>query len=460
MRLKIDTASYRDPRGHVYIGDDVVYRSVMPVAVTDVDYVRGTGLIQDLCERNWLLAEQKVPADVIASLAPDASFALQHPKLDVITYPYEWCFRALQDAALQHLAIQLLALEKNVSMLDASAYNIQFQNTDPVFIDHLSFKRYQEGEFWSGIRQFCEQFLYPLLMQAYCGLPFQNLYRGNVFGISADELRAVLPYWRKWCPNVLKEVLLPLLLARAASQTKHLTRTVAYPKQAYERHLLHLKKWIVELRPRFFVNPTWKNYEQCHSYDPHAHDAKQQFVQQFCKLVQPKRLFDLGCNTGEYAEIALHAGARSVIGIERDAAACNLAYQRAKKNQLQFTPLCMDVLNLSPAQGFRLQERRTLLERIAPVDGLLALALVHHLVLHASVQLAQLVPWLVSLAPQGLIEFVHPDDDEAALMLARNPVYQDEYQLANFLKLLQQSAAIVHQYEVPGMKRTVVWYAR
>jgi ribosomal protein L11 methylase PrmA len=460
MNLKIDPASYRDPRGHVMVGDDVVYRSVLPPAVHDVQFVRRTGLIQELSERGWLLAEKEVPVSVIASVEPNARLALQHPKLDVLTYPYEWSFSALKDAALHHLSVQLMALEKNVSLVDASAYNVQFQGTHPIFIDHLAFKAYQSGEFWLGNRQFCEQFLYPLLMQAYCGLPFQPLYRGNVFGISAEELRAVLPGWRKWCPNILKEVVLPLLLARAVSQSKNLARTVAYPKRAYERHLLHLQKWIANLRPQFFANPTWKNYEQCHSYQQQAHDAKQAIVKKFIAQVKPKLLFDLGCNTGEYAEIALHAGAKRVIGIERDAAAVDLAYQRAKMARLNFLPLCMDVLNVSPAQGFRLQERRSLVERLGHVDGLLALALVHHLVLQSSVQMAQLIPWLVSLAPQGLIEFAHPDDDEVALMLARNPIYQQEYQLANFLTLLRDSAAVVQQFDLPAMKRTVVWYVR
>ncbi|MCH8816049.1 MAG: class I SAM-dependent methyltransferase, partial [Chloroflexi bacterium] len=93
----------------------------------------------------------------------------------------------LRRAALHYLDLHLDLLERNFTLSDASAYNIQFRGTRPVFIDVLSIRPYREGEYWTGYRQFCEQFLNPLLLVAVSGIPYQAWFRGNIEGIPVEH---------------------------------------------------------------------------------------------------------------------------------------------------------------------------------------------------------------------------------------------------------------------------------
>ena len=87
---------------------------------------------------------------------------LRHEAVPFISYPYEWTFGTLEDAALLHLDLMLAALPAGLILKDASAYNVQWRGAEPVFIDIPSFETLPDGEPWIGYRQFCELFLYPL----------------------------------------------------------------------------------------------------------------------------------------------------------------------------------------------------------------------------------------------------------------------------------------------------------
>ena len=183
LQDSLDPASFRDPNGRVYIKDGRVFRTVMPCAADDFKYVETTGLIKDL-EREGLIIESKqVDPAILREEVNGACYVIEHPKLPFISYPYEWSFSALKAASLTHLEIQLRALEKKVTLSDASAYNMQFIGPKPIFIDRLSFKRYKEGEFWVGHKQFCEQFLNPLLLRSFFG--------GNSSKVSLNKLEAL-----------------------------------------------------------------------------------------------------------------------------------------------------------------------------------------------------------------------------------------------------------------------------
>ena len=170
-----DAGSYRDPSGRVFVLGDRVLRTVMPRAAADFEFVRSTGVLQSLIAEGSAIAEEQVDPGGLPRGFNDARYVVQHPKLPFISYPYEWCFTALKRAALLHLDIQMRCLEQGVALSDASAYNVQFLGPKPIFIDSLSFRRYREDEFWMGHKQFCEQFLNPLLLRALLGVTAQCL---------------------------------------------------------------------------------------------------------------------------------------------------------------------------------------------------------------------------------------------------------------------------------------------
>jgi hypothetical protein len=211
--------SFRDPAGRVFVRDGAILRAVYPSGAADYEFVRDAGLLQRLAATGQLLPATEVDRARLALAAPEARYVLQHPRLPFISHPYEWSFKALRSAALLQLALQLEALDSGVALSDASAYNFQFRSAEPIFIDHLSFRRYRPGEYWNGYRQFCEQFLNPLLLQALLGLPFQAWYRGSLEGITAGQLAKVLRPRHKLNWRVFLHVVLQAP-AQVAAETK------------------------------------------------------------------------------------------------------------------------------------------------------------------------------------------------------------------------------------------------
>ena len=205
----MESGSFRDPSGQVVVRDGRVFRTVMPRAAEDYEFVRNSGLLEELVAQGLLVSSTEINRDAnVGNWGKGAAYILEHPKLPFISYPYEWSFSALKAACLVHLDIHLRALNYDITLSDASAYNIQFLGSKPIFIDRLSFVRYNPGAFWLGHRQFCEQFLNPLLLRSLIGIPHNSWYRGSQEGIQSEDLVRLLPWKKKFSFNIFKHVIL------------------------------------------------------------------------------------------------------------------------------------------------------------------------------------------------------------------------------------------------------------
>ena len=124
-------------------------------------------------------------------------------ELPLISYPYEWCFSQLREAALLTLELQRRALAAGMRLKDASAYNIQFDAGRPILIDTLSFEVGDPTQPWPAYRQFCEHFLAPLALIAYrdprCGL----MLRDFIDGIPVDLAARLMPGRTRLRPGLL-----------------------------------------------------------------------------------------------------------------------------------------------------------------------------------------------------------------------------------------------------------------
>jgi len=461
-RIASETGSFRDRRGRVYNVDGRIYRSVMPMAAEDFEFVRATGLIDELVNDQMLVAESAVDRAVLNGHGDDASLVLEHPRLSYISYPYEWSFSALKAAALLHLDVQLRALRKNVSLTDASAYNVQFDGPNPIFIDSLSFRRYQDGEFWDGHRQFCEQFVNPLLLRSVVGVPHNAWFRGSLEGITATELSQVLPWQSRLSWNTLTNVFMQAQLQRSASSSRNALKTVrtkTLPKLGFEQMLRGLRRWIVGMVPKSDGKSEWRDYTFDNSYTDGEVSKKRQFVADFVAAAKPGLIFDLGCNTGDYSALALKSGAQVGVGFDLDHGALDYAYDRARRESLNFLPLHLDAANPSPEQGW-LQAERQGVARRASGHAVLALALVHHLVIARNIPLDGVLDWITGIAPRGVIEFVPKADPMVQRLLQLRQDLFDDYGQENFESLLAASGHIVKSQAVSSSGRTLYCYER
>jgi ribosomal protein L11 methylase PrmA len=231
------------------------------------------------------------------------------------------------------------------------------------------------------------------------------------------------------------------------------------PRSSYRNMLVQLRQYVAGLQPRDTGQTIWGKYDHNHTYDTAEEQSKRRFVAAFCEATKPKLLWDIGCNTGEYSEVALTAGAERVVGFDFDQGALERAYARATSKNMSLLPLFQDGANQTPDQGWNGNERKGLAQR-ARADGLLALAFEHHLAIGRNLPLDGVVNWIVDHAPQGVVEFVQKSDPTIQTMLALREDIFDGYDEASFEAALAARARIVRSEVVSSAGRKLYWFDR
>jgi ribosomal protein L11 methylase PrmA len=456
--------SFRDPSGHVHDLNGRILRTITDHAAAEYEALRDSGVLQSLTDQGWLIASREVGRDALGSPDDAVRHVVEHPRIPHVSFPYEWPFSLLRDAALHHLDLHMAALDEGATLSDASAYNIQFRGPKPVFIDLLSLRRYREGEYWAAHRQFCEQFLNPLLLRALLGVAHNGWFRGTLEGIPTTEFARLLPLRRNLSWNVLVHVTLQARLQRGAvseggARAARMTRNRPLSRTAYRAMLTQLRNWIAGLHPADAGRTEWGDYAESNTYSGDEEQAKRRFVGAFIAAERPATVWDLGCNTGEYSEVALTSGAGRVIGFDADQTALERACHRARSQGLDLLPLYLDAANPSPNQGWMQSERPGLAAR-TNADALIALAFEHHLAIGRNIPLAQVVRWLTSLAPTGVIEFVEKSDPTIQRMLALREDIFPAYTAAEFEAELGRNARIVKSETISASGRRLYLYDR
>ncbi|OGT37935.1 MAG: hypothetical protein A3F11_02890 [Gammaproteobacteria bacterium RIFCSPHIGHO2_12_FULL_37_14] len=458
-----NAGSFRDPMGHIYESHQCIYRFISEAGRKQYESIFSS--IDDAVQQGYLIPSQELEKDRWPTKnLNNVAYVLEHQPVPYISYPYEWSFRYLKDAALHHLNFQLFLLQKNIALKDASAYNIQFIGSKPVFIDLLSLAPYNPGDYWFGHRQFCEQFINPLLLRSILGISYNHWYRGSLEGIVTSDINRIIPFHKKFDWNVFVHIVLQNRLDNFAreNQEKAIYRAKSrkvFSKLAYEAFLKQIKKWIQGLEPKNIGKTSWGEYIHAHTYDNDELLKKKAFIADFSNKVKPKILIDLGCNTGDYSLLSLENGAEYVIGFDFDQAALDLAYLHAKDASKSFLPLYLDVSNPSPDQGWLQAERYGFSKRTKP-QALIALAFIHHLAIAKNVPLFQLIRWLIDSAPQGIIEFIPKEDPTILKMLSlRKDIFVDYHQDV-FESLLMNYAKIVKKEKISKSGRMLYWYDR
>ena len=453
--------SFRDPAGAVHDWEDQIYRTVNREGAKAFEAVRATGFLERMIAQGRLVGLEEVTSPAILKEFPDAVHVLEHPRLDYISHPYEWCFQQLKDAALHHLNLALDALAEGLTLSDATAYNIQFIGPKPIFIDHLSFRPYIEGELWLAHNQFCEQFLNPLLLSSECGISFNDWYRGRLEGIPTPAIAKLLPFSARLSLRMNAHVFLPAMLGKgsqgdAVARGRQKSRR-SLSRPGYEGLLRQLKGWITSLTPQGAKHTVWADYADGNTYADTEREAKRKLVRDFASRTRPSILIDLGCNSGDFSQAALEAGAKQAIGYDLDHGALTAACHRAQTEDLAFLPLFLDAANPSPAQGWAQEERSGFAAR-ARGDAVIALAFIHHLAIGKNITLDRAISWITERAHAGLIEFVPKCDPTVQAMLSyREDIFTD-YTVETFRDHLSKIAVIKAETQVSSSGRIIFEY--
>ncbi len=430
-----EPGSFRDRDSRVFVTPSGVYRALSARGLEDFEALAATGLFTRATEDGKLVRTRLVDQPAPPGLLPEPpAGVLEHERLPFITYPYEWTFGMLRDAALLHLELIDAAMDEGLTMKDASPYNVQFLGARPVFADLGSFEPLRRDEPWIGYRQFCTLFLYPLMLQAYRDVDFQPFLRGSLEGITPPEAAALLP---RRGHGVLTHVRLHARLERrqgdeSVREVRKEMSSAGFKSEIVRANLRKMHKLVSGLDWRT-PSTAWTDYgDNNRGYDAEDRDAKEAFVRAVAARVAPRLAWDLGTNDGVFARIAAeHAGL--VVASDFDHATVEHLYRElGREGDRTILPLVIDVCDPSPARGWRNAERQTLEERGRP-ELTLSLALLHHLSITRNVPVRELVDWLASLGGTHVVEFpLREDPMVQRLLAAKRDESHPDWDLAHF----------------------------
>ena len=414
---QVINASFRDPDGFLFNRSGDLYRQINKSGAPAYQQLMESGLYKKLVEAQQIVLHREVD---IEPVNPNLAYKIIQPvKIPFISYPYEWSFSMLKDAALTTLSIQLKALEAGMILKDASAYNIQFLNGKPVLIDTLSFEPYVEGKPWVAYQQFCQHFMAPLALMAKVDIRLGQLLRIYIDGIPLDLAARMLP-GRVWTnPGLMVHIGFHSHAQKSyASKSKGVTKSVTRPIKKDELVVLVESLYNTIYKLNWKPSGTeWADYYNQTNYSKGAFDHKRLVLNNWIEKIDPGVVWDLGSNTGEFSRIASQKGCFT-IAFDRDPGAVEKNYQQIKQEGNQkLLPLIQDLTNPSPSIGWANFERDSLTNR-GPADLILGLALIHHLTMTNNTPLNKISDYLRTLGHSLIIEFVPKSDSQVQKMLA------------------------------------------
>jgi ribosomal protein L11 methylase PrmA len=387
-----------------------------------------SGLYRELTEKRLLIAHDEV--DALPRVSATAYRVIRPELVSLISYPFEWSFSQYKDAALLTLAVERQALRRGMSLKDCSAYNVQFHEGRPIFIDTLSLEQYHEGRPWVAYRQFCQHFLAPLALMSLTDIRLGQLCRTNLDGIPLDLATRLLP----WRSRVRFGLALHLHLHGLVQHSDAQTRESGSPGRFSQSAMLGLIASLESTVQGLSWKPgrsTWVAYSKESTYSPDQVDWKGRFIAEFLELVRPASVWDLGANTGNFSRLASERGIPTV-AFDFDPACVEVNYREVKKRQeTKLLPLLVDLLNPSPACGWVNRERTSIFQRGRP-ELVLALALIHHLAIAGNLPLENIAEFFSDLAPWLVIEFVAPDDSQVQRLIAQRKGVHHPYDQTRF----------------------------
>ena len=443
--------SFRDPSGFVFCQDGSVYRQVNKIYKDNYDHLMGSGLYEALVSANLLVRHNEI--GLAYAKTNDAYKVLKHNLIPFISYPYEWCFSQLKDAALTTLRIQKVALDFGMTLKDSSAYNIQFSKGRPKLIDLLSFEKYQEGQLWVPYRQFCQHFLAPLALMSYKDIRLSQLLRTYLDGIPLDLASMLLPFRTRFRFSLLSHIHL-----HAKSQ-KHFAN-----KSPQKRHykisrvsLLGLIDNLESATKKLRWEPVgteWADYYDETNYSSIAMTHKRELVDEFLNRVKPEFVWDLGANTGSFSRISADKGIET-ISLDIDPAAVERNYLESKqKGEINLLPLWVDLTNPSSGIGWANQERISLFER-GPADTVLALAIIHHLAISNNLPFSRIAEFLHGICKSLIIEFIPKSDSQVQRLLSTREDIFPSYTQSAFEETLGEYFVIICCEKIRNTERSL-----
>lgn len=463
-----NAGSFRDPAGRVYeSGSDSgirIFRGINATAQESFDRLARELFFKKLIQNGDVVDSSSVDAKdpVVESILSDGwDGVIEHEFMPFTSYPYEWTFSMLKDAALLQLSIVESCLENGWTLKDATPYNLQWRGSRPVFIDIGSFEPWMKGEPWVGYRQFCSMFLTPLLMRAHLDIDYLPLIRSSIDGIPPTEAVKYFQGLKRLRKGVLPHIVFPARVENAIAKRER--DDAPAERRAGNKQTKAMVIGLVQSLARLvnkldikIAHTDWSRYDKTHTYEDADHEEKKAFVAKHASSRFRKEVWDVGCNTGTFSKLCSdHCD--QVIAVDGDHNAVEQLYRQEKSGvDSNILPLVMNLANPSPAQGWAGLERLSLSQRGKP-DLILCLALIHHVRLTSNVPNAMFLDWLRSFDAEVIVEFVDRSDEMVIKLLTNKKEQYDDYNLEQFVSEVERRFCIGDRRKLKGGKREIFY---
>ena len=452
MTSTAQSSSFRDPSGYLFFKDNILYRNINSSYISTYKSLVDAHFFETLFQKNWLIHHEEIDST-------ENSIVLKPEFIPFITYPYEWSFKQYKHAALLTLEIQKLSLERGFSLKDASAFNITFHQGKAIFIDTLSFQKYQEGKPWKALRQFITHFYGPLLLAKYYGNRYLETLRLDIDGLSLTEYSKLLPWYTYLNSTIYANVHLLARFDREYDGKEDVREVKA--KLSKKAQINMLNSLINSIKKLELSNKgEWHNYYDKANYNSESFQFKKDILNNWRSKIGAERIIDLGGNDGTFVRALSPQPKMALVpDIDRDAVDAN--YIKALKQKEGFiTAFVSNILQPSPAIGFANKERFSLTNRLMQwsPDCVFALALVHHISLTGNVPFERLTQYLSNLSPHLIIEFPKRKDSwvEYILKSKRDArVLFDFYNQNNFENTFKTYFDLVEKTDIIKSERTL-----
>jgi len=449
---KLD-CSFRDPSGFLFRKDAILYRQINRSYKENYDYAKNSGLYDEFIKHGLLIPHEEVAVDCLDS---DGFIVIKPVELPLISYPYEWSFSQLKEAALLTLNIQQKALSMGSSLKDASAYNVQLYQGKPIFIDTLSFEKLSPGQPWIAYRQFCQHFLAPLALMAKTDISLNQLFKTNIDGIPLELASKLLPLATRLNFSLAIHIHL-----HARTQSKNASKEIdenqlksSFSIKSFHAIIDSLKTAVLKLKWEP-VGTEWHNYyDSNNNYTDESMSLKKDIVKEFLDMFSFRSAWDLGANNGTFSSLVAK-NSDYVCAWDIDPACVEQNYRTVIDSETtNIYPLLLDLTNPVPAIGWNNKERFSFKER-GPVDVTLALGLIHHLAISNNLPLDMIAQFLSEITFTLIIEFVPKSDSQVKKLLRnRNDIFNN-YDINNFELIFSQYFKTIEKRPIDNTGRTL-----
>lgn len=423
-----------DPQGTVYDAGDSIIRKI------NSEYFKEIETIYNIYEEMNLHQLGIVKTEI-----EHEKNLLKHRK-HIISYPYEWTANMYKDAVLFHLNL-FSALDKSgLTLKDALPNNIVFDFHKPIFVDFISIvskeklrdetwltknTNYTDSRFAVFDRMFVPYILIPFLAM---GKKDYALSR-KLLSENACNCGEEVPSWenllgsghqrfKSFVKNKIKSFI-------AQNDSDPIGQAKNLLKSKENLDFLVFNKGMQELVESVDVTPPGSAYASYYHDKNEAFDFedqigwtnKQKNIYGLINETKPKRVLDIGANTGWFSIMAEKLGSE-VIATDIDESSIDLLYLKAKKEDLKILPLLLSFDDLEKKifgvsydeeeyKGRDFENTPLFMpatERINS-DVVLCLGLIHHLVLGMGKDIDGVMEVLSKLTEKTLVlEFVSLKD--------------------------------------------------